>query len=92
MFEEEVRDPIDVSDLHIGAGKQVALLIVFLNSYSNVSLKTHKLVGLLGNDAHDVALLALNTKLSNSSGKVTFLIGCHSRAYYQCAHAAHGQK
>jgi hypothetical protein len=82
MFEEEICDAIYVSNLHIRAGEKVALLITFLDSYSDVRLYTDEFVGLLSDDTHDVTLFTLNTELSNSSGKVPLLVWRNRRADY----------
>jgi hypothetical protein len=82
MLKQKIADTIHVSNLYIRGCEQIALLIVFLYSNSDVGLKTDEFVGLLHHDRHDVALLTLNTKLSDCCRKVTLLVGRKRRADY----------
>lgn len=66
MSEEEIRQAIQVLHLNICACKYIRLLVVLDQTNSNVSLADCKLVRLLGNDADNIAQLALNRKLSDS--------------------------
>ena len=85
MLEQKVADAIDVTHLHIGASKQVALLVASRYTDCDVGLKTGEFIGLRGHDTHDVALLALNAELSDCSGQVPLLVGRHRGANYQRA-------
>ena len=68
------------------------MLITARDAHRDVSLQACEFVSLRSHDAYDVALLALNTELSDCSRQVSLLIRCDCRANDQGAKTAKSQE
>ena len=68
------------------------MLVTASYAHCYVRLQTGKLVSLGGDDADDVALLALDAELANCRGQVPLLVRSDARSDDQSAQAAQGEE